>query len=82
MRSFGGFAPATPGFIALLPPLAVLGRRAAPASSGLGPGIGARVGFLRSYPPSGLDRSTPLPAPLQQKYVAEDSQCRLKKDLF
>jgi len=44
---FGGLAPATPGFIAFLPPLTELGRRAAPASSGLGPGIGARVASLR-----------------------------------
>jgi hypothetical protein len=47
MRPLGGFAPATPGFSAFLPPLAELGRRAPPASSGLGPGIGARVASLR-----------------------------------
>ena len=54
MRPFGGFAPATPGFIAFLPPLAAvsaslrLRRRAWPASAGLGPGTGARVPSLES----------------------------------
>jgi len=47
MRPYGGFSPATPGFIAFLPPLAEPRKRAKPASSGLGPGIGARVASLR-----------------------------------
>jgi hypothetical protein len=47
MRTFGGFAPATPGFNAFLPPLVGIRRRARLASSGSGPGIGARVASLR-----------------------------------
>jgi hypothetical protein len=47
MNILGGFAPATPGFSAFLPPLFQPRRRTRPASAGSGPGIGARVVSLR-----------------------------------
>ena len=47
MNILGGLAPATPGFIAFLPPLYRRGVERCPPPLGLAPEIGARVVSLR-----------------------------------
>lgn len=82
MRPLGGFAPATLGFIAFLPPLAQCRRRASPASAGLGPGIGARVPSLESPVFRPVSLSLPQLRPPRLKISCQLTPKSGKKDLF